>query len=109
MSAYYESIVVLSGANEESSTLLGTLDRMLARCVRWSLERKEDGILEYHVPFNLWSFGEKVRITLEVQSVRVESWGSQSLQLIDWGKNRKNVQRVRSCIREIQNSYVKPT
>lgn len=68
---------------------------------------KEDigeGIIRFKVPMSIWSWGEKfeIRITKNTEvstEVELASVAKVGLQIIDWGKNDKNV----SCFFEMLN------
>lgn len=60
---------------------------------------KEDigeGVIRFKVPMSIWSWGEKfeIRITKNTEAsteVELASTAKVGLQIIDWGKNDKNV------------------
>ncbi|MBI1375498.1 MAG: hypothetical protein GC159_22525 [Phycisphaera sp.] len=59
-----------------------------ARHLRWT---HGDVRVEARVPLSFWSFGEIVKATIsEAGSVQVESRCAWPLQVIDWGKNKRN-------------------
>lgn len=46
------------------------------------------------VPFNLWSFGEKVEVTCDDSRTVLRSSCVWPTQCLDWGKNRRNLQKL---------------
>ena len=62
---------------------------------------KEDidgGEIKFKVPMSIWSFGEKFKILItqinqSKTTVEVASDAVVGLQIIDWGKNNKNIMK----------------
>lgn len=59
-------------------------------------ESINEGIIKFRVKASIWSFGEDFKIIITSKSalyttVEVTSDGSVGLQVIDWGKNKRNV------------------
>lgn len=55
-----------------------------------------DGIIDFKIGMSLLSFGEKFRITIteienKVTEVTVGSQAAVAIQIIDWGKNKGNI------------------
>ena len=60
--------------------------------LRWSGGQSGPYTFEASSGFSLWSYGEKIRITIDGQgTVHVHSECSWPLTLFDWGKNDSNV------------------
>lgn len=59
-------------------------------------ETSASTVLRHGISCSSW--GERITITPEYHSIRVVSECTAPLQVIDWGKNRKNVELVRSCL-----------
>lgn len=96
MSATYETTVNVEAPARVLERLpLDIRDREPGwRLVRHTREQS----LEYGIPVSLRSWGESLEITVAVGSLRVVSRCRLPLQIIDWGKNARNVEVVRACI-----------
>lgn len=95
----YESIVV---ANLDEAQRKSVIESALATIQesnpRVHIEHKDQSLVVLRYGLNWESYGERVRITAEPGAFRVVSECIFPLQLIDWGKNRKNVEMIRECI-----------
>src|SRR5690349_13527440 len=92
MAAKYETTVALKGNAVEP--LLDAVASWAAS-ERWRVQSRTDCAIVCLVPLNLWSWGELVRVVVEHDSLRVISQCTFPLQVFDWGKNARNVERVR--------------
>lgn len=73
---------------------------------QWNIEEVTPERIQFEVPFNMYSHGEEITFTIEQGSegeVSVRSQSS-SVQLVDYGKNRKNIQKCPKTIEEIKAS-----
>ncbi len=63
-----------------------------------------DGVITFTIKDSIWSFGENFKILIsKVENstiVKVFSEGSVGLQIYDWGKNKKNIERFFEAINE---------
>jgi hypothetical protein len=60
--------------------------------LHWHSLRESDSCYEARVPFNIWSYGERLQVDIQDDgTVSVLSRCSWRLQCFDWGKNRTNV------------------
>ena len=74
--------------------------------LEWNIEEVTPEGARFEVPFNMYSHGEEITFTIEQGSdgeVTVRSQSS-SVQLVDYGKNRKNIQKLRETMEEIKIS-----
>ena len=74
--------------------------------LEWNIEEVTPEGARFEVPFNMYSRGEEITFTIEQGSdgeVAVRSQSS-SIQLVDYGKNRKNIQKLRETMEEIKTS-----
>lgn len=74
--------------------------------LEWNIEEVTPEGARFEVPFNMYSRGEEITFTIEQGSdgeVAVRSQSS-SVQLVDYGKNRKNIQKLRETMEEIKIS-----
>ena len=74
--------------------------------LEWNIEEVTPEGARFEVPFNMYSRGEEITFTIEQGSdgeVSVRSQSS-SVQLVDYGKNRKNIQKLQKTIEEIKGS-----
>ena len=74
--------------------------------LEWNIEEVTPEGARFEVPFNMYSHGEEITFTIEQGSdgeVAVRSQSS-SIQLVDYGKNRKNIQKLRETMEEIKTS-----
>ena len=65
--------------------------------LEWNIEEVTPEGARFEVPFNMYSHGEEITFTIEPGSdgeVAVRSQSS-SVQFVDYGKNRKNIQKLR--------------
>ena len=74
--------------------------------LEWNIEEVTPEGARFEVPFNMYSHGEEIPFTIEPGSdgeVAVRSQSS-SVQFVDYGKNRKNIQKLRETMEEIKTS-----
>jgi len=74
--------------------------------LEWNIKEVTPEGARFEVPFNMYSRGEEITFTIEQGSdgeVSVRSQSS-SVQLVDYGKNRKNIQKLQKTIEEIKGS-----
>ena len=74
--------------------------------LEWNIEQVTLEEIRFEVPFNMYSRGEAITFTIEKGSdgkVSVRSQSS-SVQFVDYGKNRKNIQKLRETMEEIKAS-----
>lgn len=78
------------------------------RRAMWALgwlpqETKETGVIEALVGISLWSWGELVRVSItgnESSTLVATSTCRMCTQVMDWGKNAENIQRLYSALGE---------
>ena len=73
--------------------------------LEWNIEQVTLEEIRFEVPFNMYSRGEAITFTIEKGSdgeVSVRSQSS-SVQFVDYGKNRKNIQKLRETMEEIKS------
>ena len=104
MTVSYETTIVKNIDVETWEETIDTIAQRLEQTMGWRLANRGHGILEYKVPLTMRSWGERVRITIEEGSIRIESWCSFPTQVIDWGKNRQNVDLIRLQVKRIVSS-----
>lgn len=74
--------------------------------LEWNIEEVTPEGARFEVPFNMYSHGEEITFTIKQGSdgeVSVRSQSS-SVQFVDYGKNRKNIQKLRETMEEIKTS-----
>ena len=74
--------------------------------LEWNIEEVTPEGARFEVPFNMYSHGEEITFTIKSGSdgeVAVRSQSS-SVQFVDYGKNRKNIQKLRETMEEIKTS-----
>ena len=74
--------------------------------LEWNIEEVTPEGIRFEVPFSIRSHGEEITFTIEPGSdgeVAVRSQSS-SVQFVDYGKNRKNIQKLRETMEEIKAS-----
>ena len=64
----------------------------------WSDIRRDAGAVTGKVGFNLWSFGETVTVTQARDHLMLRSACVMPTQCFDWGKNRRNVEALRTAL-----------
>ena len=72
--------------------------------LEWNIEEVTTEGARFEVPFNMYSHGEEITFTIEPGNdgeVAVRSQSS-SVQFVDYGKNRKNIQKLRETMEEIK-------
>ena len=104
MAVSYETTIVKNIEIDKWAETIDTIAQRLEQTMGWRLANRGHGILEYKVPLTMRSWGERVRITIEEGSIRIESWCSFPTQVIDWGKNRQNVDLIRLQVKRIVSS-----
>jgi hypothetical protein len=101
MTVSYETTIVKNIEIDKWAETIDTIAQRLEQTMGWRLANRGHGMLEYKVPLTMRSWGERVRVTIEEGSIRIESWCSFPTQVIDWGKNRQNVHLVRLQVKRI--------
>ena len=109
MTVSYETTIVKNIDVETWEETIDTIAQRLEQTMGWRLANRGHGILEYKVPLTMRSWGERVRITIEEGSIRIESWCSFPAQAVDWGKNRQNVDLIRLQVKRIVSSSSRTT
>lgn len=74
--------------------------------LEWNIEEVTPEGARFEVPFNMYSHGEEITFTIDPGNdgeVAVRSQSS-SVQFVDYGKNRKNIQKLRETMEEIKTS-----
>lgn len=87
--------------NLRGDALLDAIDAALhdigVRRTYWT----HDGRVTGSVPMSLWSWGEQITVTIEPDGyVEIESKCAFPLQLIDWGRNRRNCTRFLDALED---------
>ena len=101
MTVSYETTIVKDIDVEAWAETIDTIAQRLEQTMSWRLASRGHEMLEYNVPLTMRSWGERVRITIEEGSIRIESWCSFPAQVVDWGKNRQNVDLIRLQVKRI--------
>ena len=99
----YEDKLHLPGL---SNTEILILALEASQKLEWNIGEVTPERIRFEVPFNMYSRGEEITFTIEQGSdgeVSVRSQSS-SVQLVDYGKNRKNIQKLQKTIEEIKGS-----
>lgn len=68
------------------------------RSAGWSNIQRQGSTISCKVGFNLWSFGETMVITLASNHAVLRSTCILPTQCVDWGKNRRNVQKLLAAL-----------
>lgn len=74
--------------------------------LEWNIEEVTPEGARFEVPFNMYSHGEEITFAIDPGNdgeVAVRSQSS-SVQFVDYGKNRKNIQKLRETMEEIKTS-----
>ena len=101
MAASFESLVVHDAPEEQLCELVEAVVTQLQDRDRWVVVTRDlPHSVVLKVSLNFWSWGEHVRLGVEERSIRISSECRFPFQVIDWGKNRKNVEAVRQRIHE---------
>ncbi len=74
-----------------------------ARSIGWDIGAIEHSSFVAYTSFSLSSFGEVVKITVNENQVEIRS-SCTTLQLLDYGKNRRNVRRFVSVFNNLKQS-----
>jgi hypothetical protein len=104
MTVSYETTIVKNIEIDKWAETIDAIAERLESTMGWRLAGRGHGMLEYNVPLTMRSWGERVRITIEEGSIRIESWCSFPAQVVDWGKNRQNVDLIRLQVKRIVSS-----
>ena len=98
----YEEIFLVGGSQRGSEMLRETLQRRLAqgrsRRRRWRVESARPGVATLRSPASLASAGERITLKAGDGWLHVSSRSVLPLQALDWGKNCRNVERVRDML-----------
>ncbi|MEZ5978465.1 MAG: hypothetical protein R3F34_09625, partial [Planctomycetota bacterium] len=87
-----------TGEPLDTEIVFDLLERALVRVVAWRLVERTAAVLRYHVPISWATWGDEVDVSLDGSTVVVRSRSRAPFQLVDWGKNRRNVETVRAAI-----------
>ena len=68
------------------------------RRLGWGSIRRDGSSVACKVALNLWSFGETVTVTLARDHLMLRSACVMPTQCFDWGKNRRNVEALRTAL-----------
>lgn len=99
MPAQYQATPTFKATKQQ---LFISSTRVLGDCkFRPVVEDMAEGLIEAKVLPGLLSWGEKITIQVEEGAITVKSECVYPLQLIDWGKNKKNVKRFFEKISEV--------
>jgi len=109
MALSYETTIVKDIDVEAWAETIDAFAQRLEQTMDWRLAGRGLEMLEYKVPLSIRSWGERVRITIEEGSIRIESWCSFPAQAVDWGKNRQNVDLIRLQVKRIVSSSSRTT
>lgn len=75
-----------------------------ARKNDWTVGSINENIVKAYTDFSLTSYGEEITITIENDTVNLKSQCS-TAQMVDWGKNKKNIELLVATIDELKNQY----
>ena len=99
MAAAHETTLVADLPREKLRDVVScAVQDIQERYPRFRIEQQTSTSTVLRYGMNWSSWGERITITPEHGSIRVVSECTFPLQVIDWGKNRKNVELVRSCL-----------
>lgn len=112
----YEEILLVGGSREETEALAERLvGRLTTGRRRWSVIRAagdaagEPGAsAALRAPATFSSFGERVTLTAGEGWVHIASESAVRLQTLDWGKNHRNVERVRNTLERVSGRPARP-
>lgn len=62
--------------------------------------------VEIYAPVNRKLFGERVELEAREGAVRVSARSPLPLQMFDWGRNRRNVERVERSLRRVEKGKI---
>lgn len=90
---------------EYGAVYVGCLETARALEFEITTEEIDSGIIDFKVGMSLWSFGEKFRITInavepQLIEVTVGSQTAVQVQLIAWGKNKRNIENFFDLLTE---------
>lgn len=88
--AYHEDMLPGTPTAERVETAM--------RQAGWRSIQRRDATLTCKVGFNVWSFGETMTITLAPDHVVLRSSCILPTQCVDWGKNRRNVEKLKAAL-----------
>jgi hypothetical protein len=82
---------------------LAALIRSALEELGWKITADSPSYFEASVMFNLWSWGEKISVSIEGLTVEIVSKGVMPTQCLDWGKNKKNVTVLLNTLRKLEH------
>ena len=98
----YEEIFLVGGSQRGSEVLRETLQERLAagrsRRRRWRVERVGPCVATLRSPASLASAGERITLKAGDGWLHVSLQSVVPLQTLDWGKNCRNVERIRDML-----------
>ena len=91
----FETVVRYDRPPELVQQIVSSATRDLLRVSpEYNVVEESPGFTAISTPMSLWGWGEEVTIFVEGTSIRVKSECILPLQVIDWGRNRSNVDRA---------------
>ncbi len=94
MAASHETLVALNLPQDELGVLVERAGRRLEAETDWIMYGStSEGSVRFTTPRGWFSAGERLRLEIEERRVRIVS-RSYGLKLIDYGKNRRNVEKI---------------
>lgn len=88
-------------ANESVEIVEATL-----RKLKWKHSLTADNKFLVQIPFNVWSFGEKMTVEVQNEEISICSECLFPFQGFDWGKNKRNVKIFLDNLEEVKESLL---
>ena len=63
--------------------------------MKWTVVKDEGDEFQMRTGFTWWTWGELITVSVRGEEITIESRCSPNLKLLDWGKNRRNVNRLK--------------
>lgn len=97
----YDDKLHISGL---SNTEILILALEASQKLEWNIEEIAPEWLRFEVPINMHTSGEEITLTLEKEGDGEVSIHSEctSMQFVDYGKNRKNIQKLKEMMEEVR-------
>ncbi len=105
MGAGYETLFVADMPPEKLRDVIrSAIQDIQERHPRFRIEHQTFDITMFQSGINWSSWGERITISAEHKSIRIVSECRLSSQVIDWGRNRNNVELIRPCLAQAINT-----
>jgi rhomboid protease GluP len=101
LSPKHSKVVSLNGISKEDFL---TLAIEAAKALNWNISQTtKNGFIAF-TEFSMSSWSEEIKLEVDEESIRIKSECTGN-QLVDWGKNKKNIEELTETIDQLKTQY----